>query len=103
LCHGLLDLLIDGGTGLWHLANPGSLSWYQFALRLAELTGVDSSKLIPISGEPSDTTLMSTRGTLLRPLDAAITEYCENFTAIEESLSTTSAEANAGIPALQTS
>jgi hypothetical protein len=30
---------------------------------------------------------MSTRGTLLRPLDAAITEYCENFTAIEESLS----------------
>ena len=103
LCHGLLDLLIDGGSGLWHLANPGSLSWYHFALRLAELTGVDSSKLIPTRGEASDTTLISTRGTLLRPLDAAIAEYCENFASIEESFSPVRHAANVGSAQLETS
>jgi len=86
LCHGLLDLMIDGGSGIWHLANPGSLSWYHFALRLADLTGVDSSKLIPTRGTASDTSLISTRGTLLRPLDEALAEYCASFALIEASL-----------------
>ena len=31
LVHEILNLLIDGGTGLWHLANAGSVSWYDFA------------------------------------------------------------------------
>ncbi|MDQ3079049.1 MAG: sugar nucleotide-binding protein [Pseudomonadota bacterium] len=101
LCHGLLDLLIDGGSGLWHLANPGSLSWYHFALRLAELTGVDSNKLTPISGEASDTTLISTRGTLLRPLDAAMAEYCANFASIEQSFTTAGGTPEMAISALQ--
>jgi dTDP-4-dehydrorhamnose reductase len=103
LCHGLLDLLIDGGNGLWHLANPGSMSWYHFALRLAELTGVDSSNLIPTRGEASDTTLVSTRGTLLRPLDAAIAEYCENFASVEQSFAAASRPLDVEASALQTS
>ncbi|HEU0135509.1 MAG TPA: SDR family oxidoreductase, partial [Allosphingosinicella sp.] len=31
LCHAALDLLVDGETGLWHLANDGELSWFDFA------------------------------------------------------------------------
>jgi dTDP-4-dehydrorhamnose reductase len=38
-----LDLLIDGERGLWHLANPGELSWSEFARRGAALAGLDAS------------------------------------------------------------
>ncbi len=103
LCHALLDLLIDGGSGLWHLASPGSTSWYHFALRLAELTGVDSSRLIATGGEASDTSLVSTRGTLLRPLDAAVAEYCANFATIEQCFSPASSVSQVETAALQSS
>jgi len=84
LCHAVLNLLVDGTGGLWHIANPGSLSWFEFAQRLAEEAGADTSKLVPISGEASDTTLVSVHGALLRPVDAAISDYCRNFAQIEE-------------------
>jgi dTDP-4-dehydrorhamnose reductase len=86
LCHALLDLLIDGAGGLWHLTNAGSLSWYEFARRLAHRAGVDSSSLVAIQGDPSDTSLVSEHGALLRPIDAAIADYCANFAGIEELL-----------------
>ena len=35
LVHEALNLLIDGGTGLWHVVNPGSLSWRDFARLIA--------------------------------------------------------------------
>src|SRR5205085_8825757 len=34
LCHAALDLLIDGETGLWHLANQGAVSWVALALTI---------------------------------------------------------------------
>ena len=86
LCHALLDLLIDGAGGLWHLANPGRISWYDFALRLAQAAGVDSSNLFATSGQASDTSLISEHGALLRPIDAAIAEYCASLAAIEDRL-----------------
>src|SRR3546814_11519454 len=43
LCHAALDLLLDGETGIWHLANAGALSWHEFATKVADGAGYDTS------------------------------------------------------------
>jgi len=77
LGHATLDLLVDGETGLWHLANRGSVSWHDFAMRLADAAGLDTSLIdaVPATGAHRDTTLASHHGALLRPLDEAIADY----------------------------
>jgi dTDP-4-dehydrorhamnose reductase len=35
-------LIHDGATGLFHIANRGSCTWYEFARRALELTGTDA-------------------------------------------------------------
>ncbi len=77
LCHATLDLLIDGETGIWHLANQGSLSWHEFAYRVAEGAGYDPSLILPVDGPKMDTTLSSNRGLLLRPVEQAIDDWLE--------------------------
>lgn len=82
LCHAALDLLIDGETGLWHLANQGAVSWYELALTVAERAGLDA-ELIFASGGPArrNTALASMRATLLRPLDQALSDYLRDVGA----------------------
>ena len=41
LAHAVLELLIDGENGIWHLANNGSISWYDFARLAVEQAGFD--------------------------------------------------------------
>ena len=73
LCHAALDLLIDGESGLWHLANQGRVSWHGFARRLAARAGHDQAAVIAApGGEIRSTALASSRGAMLRPLDQAI-------------------------------
>jgi dTDP-4-dehydrorhamnose reductase len=84
LCHALLDLLVDGESGLWHLANGGSVSWFEFARRLADEAGIDAAGLVATSGEASDTSLLSKHGALLRPIESAIGDYCRRLAAIEQ-------------------
>lgn len=80
LCHAALDLLIDGETGLWHLANQGAISWYVFALAIASRAGLDAS-LVFASESPvrRNTALASRRGTLLRPFDQALADYLRDI------------------------
>jgi dTDP-4-dehydrorhamnose reductase len=75
LCHATLDLLVDGETGLWHLANQGKLSWYEFAHRVAEGAGLDTSLVRGIEEAPANTALTSARGLMLRPVECAIGDY----------------------------
>ncbi|MDB5698052.1 MAG: family oxidoreductase [Alphaproteobacteria bacterium] len=75
LCHAALDLLIDGETGIWHLANQGKLSWHEFAHRVAEGAGYDPSLILPVDGPVTNNALTSTRGLLLRPVDHAIDDF----------------------------
>jgi dTDP-4-dehydrorhamnose reductase len=75
LCHATLDLLIDGETGIWHLANQGKLSWYQFARELAAGAGYDTGLVLPVSGERANTALSSKRGLMLRPVEHAIEDF----------------------------
>lgn len=76
LCHAVLDLLIDGESGLWHLANQGEMSWHEFACRLAEGAGFDTHRIDAVDSAPSGSTaLASERGTVMRPIDRAIEAY----------------------------
>jgi dTDP-4-dehydrorhamnose reductase len=76
LCHATLDLLVDGEKGIWHLANQGSLSWYDFAVRVAEGAGFDASRVRPLgTGTPAATVLGSRHGPMMRSLDEAIEDY----------------------------
>lgn len=84
LCHATLDLLIDGEVGLWHLVNDGELSWYDFALRVAEGSGYDSALVVAEDGpEATSTALWSKRGMMLRSFEAALEDFLRSV-AIEE-------------------
>jgi dTDP-4-dehydrorhamnose reductase len=76
LVHGALDLLIDGGEGLWHLANRGSMSWAELARHAAVTAGLDPD-LVRVTGDGPvrDTTLSSERGLLLPSLESAVERY----------------------------
>ncbi len=39
----LLDLLVDGEDGVWHLANEGAVSWTSLAQRIVSKIGGDTS------------------------------------------------------------
>jgi len=76
LTYGALDLLIDGATGVWHLANQGVLSWYELAERAAHEAGVATTSLTRVSGGDSCVTALSSeRGLLLPALDSAIHRF----------------------------
>jgi dTDP-4-dehydrorhamnose reductase len=51
LVHATLDLLIDGETGIWHLANSGSISWAELAYKVAEQYQLDSSFINAVSAK----------------------------------------------------
>jgi dTDP-4-dehydrorhamnose reductase len=83
LVNASLDLLIDGETGIWHLANDGSLSWYAFAQALATAFDLPSDLVHPtpmerlsgLAARPAYSALASARGKVMRPLEAAVAAY----------------------------
>jgi dTDP-4-dehydrorhamnose reductase len=84
LVHASLDLLIDGERGLWHLANPGAITWAELARLAANLASLDASfiearptkELGLIAPRPLYSVLGSERGaSLLPPLENALSRY----------------------------
>ncbi|MDX2230916.1 MAG: family 1 glycosylhydrolase [Leptolyngbyaceae cyanobacterium bins.349] len=86
LVHASLDLLIDGECGLWHLTNPGAITWADLARWTAKLAGLDdapirscSTKTLGLSAlRPTYSALGSERGILLPDLDRAIARYLQD-------------------------
>ncbi len=83
LVHTCLDLLLDRERGIWHVANPGALSWLALAQQAAEMAGIDTTTL---DGRPTATlglaaarppyrALASERATLLPPTPVALERY----------------------------
>ena len=83
LVHTVLDLLIDGERGIWHLANEGAVSWFEFGQMLARAAGVQQELIEPCSWRdvwqpavrPAYSVLGTVRGQLLSTLDAAVQMY----------------------------
>jgi dTDP-4-dehydrorhamnose reductase len=85
LCHAALDLLIDGETGIWHLANEGRISWHAFARQVAVGAGYDPA-LVREAGGPAtrSTALTSARGRILRPFEPALAAWLAEVADAEE-------------------
>jgi len=80
-----LDLLIDGESGIWHLANVGDVSWAELAARAATLAGVETETLRPcpsallglVAARPHNGVLASERATLMPTLDDALARFVD--------------------------
>jgi dTDP-4-dehydrorhamnose reductase len=83
LVHATLDLLVDHEKGIWHLSNKGSLTWSEFAFRIAHEFDMDRSLIDSKPGEelgyiarrPYYSVLGSEKGQLLPTLDNALEQY----------------------------
>jgi dTDP-4-dehydrorhamnose reductase len=83
LVHATLDLLIDREIGLWHLANVGTVTWFEFARLAAERSGRNADRIQGVATHricgpavrPRFSALASRRGQLLRPLEAALDAF----------------------------
>ena len=83
LTEAVLDLLIDGETGLWHLANQGDVTWFEFGQQIAEACGFGRTAIEPrawrsfgwAAPRPASAPLTSERGLILPSLEHAIDRY----------------------------
>jgi dTDP-4-dehydrorhamnose reductase len=82
LAHVVLDLLIDGETGIWHLTSPVEISWHALAIAVAQRAGLDPRLIRTNWNGPSlNTALTSERGVLLPSFDSALERYFQNCEA----------------------
>lgn len=90
LVNACLDLLVDGESGLWHLANASEgVSWAQFARDGARLANVSAAglKIVPraeigwVAARPAYSVLGSERAVLLPPLESALHRYAGHYVA----------------------
>ena len=85
LAHATLDLLLDGEKGIWHLTNQGAVSWHELAREIADRARLDPRRIIVAEdAEASDTSLTSSRGLLLRPLDRALNDFGQDSSAFAD-------------------
>ena len=75
LVHNALDLLIDGATGLWHLANGGATTLHAFVERAAREVGLDAGLLLRGEEPEASFALASERGELMPSLDSALHRF----------------------------
>jgi len=89
LCGALSTLISSGKYGTYHLSNSGTCSWYQFAKRAVELSGI-TADVIPISSSeyptPTQRPTYSVLGNyfwkdnfggLLRPWEDGLKDYLD--------------------------
>ena len=83
-----LDLLIDGESGIWHLANQGAITHADFARAMVRGVNLPADRVqsIPaaeirwLAPRPLYSVLGSSRGLLMPPLDQAMAHYLEAAT-----------------------
>jgi len=87
LVNACLNLLIDGASGVWHLANQGETNWVDFARLGARYARLDPAGLVSSSAaelgwqarRPSYSALSSARGLLLPDLEHAVARFAATF------------------------
>ncbi|HEX2560646.1 family 1 glycosylhydrolase [Phenylobacterium sp.] len=91
LVESVLDLAIDGATGLWHLANEGAVSWAEFAQLIAAalnldvelVRGVPAAEFGWPAQRPANVALGTERGQLLPSLENAIGRFAAIVSSAE--------------------
>jgi dTDP-4-dehydrorhamnose reductase len=80
LADAVLDLVVDGEQGVWHLANRGAISWTSLALRIASESGADQDLVEEVEPEalgriavrPAYSVLGTERGAIMPTLDESL-------------------------------
>jgi dTDP-4-dehydrorhamnose reductase len=83
LVDAVLDLLLDGETGLRHLANPAVVSWHQFATLMGRSLDLDETLIQAVpaasfgwfASRPAYSALGTERGQIMPSLESAVAEY----------------------------
>ena len=83
LADACLDLLIDNKKGIWHLTNEGHLSWYDFAIEIAERNGFNKTNIVNVNQKemlwpaqrPSYSAMQSNKGFQLPSLKKAMDHF----------------------------
>ena len=78
-----LDLLLDGESGIWNLANESEITWADFAREIAQRGSYNPKLVIPVSlndmalkaVRPQYSVLKSERGNMMTKLDNALERY----------------------------
>lgn len=99
-----LDLLIDGERGLWHLANPGAVTWAEFLRAAVRGAGLDEAAVVakPAAGlgwiapRPACSVLATSRGAGLPSLDSALGRFLADREPVEREGAEAFALAEAG-------
>ncbi|HEY0822288.1 MAG TPA: family 1 glycosylhydrolase [Ramlibacter sp.] len=89
LCSLALDLLVDGESGIWHLANRGAVSWSLLACMAAEAARLDTSLVQGVPGvtlgqraeRPRYSALGSERGLVMPTLEDGLERYLQECAA----------------------
>jgi dTDP-4-dehydrorhamnose reductase len=92
LVHASLDLLIDGERGIWHLANDGAMTWYDFACAAADASGRNAdaidravaSDVWAPAVRPACSALASSRGAIMPPLGVAVAAFGRDRRRVED-------------------
>lgn len=87
LIRAVLDLMIDGEAGLWHLTNGTAVSWAEFAQAIARACQLDERLIdaVPVAEmgwparRPAYVPLGSTRGALLPSFDEAVKAFANEI------------------------
>ncbi|AWK88747.1 family 1 glycosylhydrolase [Azospirillum thermophilum] len=103
LVNTVLELLIDGERGIWHLASAGAVTWAELAREAARRAGLDAGLVRALPGEelgwaarrPRYSVLGSGRASLMPPLDDALGAF---FHAWREERRRSAAPASAVLP-----
>jgi dTDP-4-dehydrorhamnose reductase len=86
LVNAALDLLIDGENGIWHLANPGVVTWAEFARLVANKAGYNAARVWSRSSDaldfvarrPSFTPLSSERGNFMPSFEDGLDRFFQD-------------------------
>lgn len=78
-----IDLLIDGESGIWHLTNNGTLTWFDLAKEVALRANLNPSLLVPATQKelgfkakrPTFSALKSGKGLIMPSLEQALDRY----------------------------
>ncbi len=82
LAYATLDLLIDAETGIWHLANKGSTTWFDLVQVCAEHCGLDPRRVIRSEADsvrPSYSVLASAKADVMPTLEQGIAKFAQSL------------------------
>jgi dTDP-4-dehydrorhamnose reductase len=92
LVHATLDLLVDGESGIWHVANPSAVTWEELARKAARMAEISDAGIVPApldadplpAARPRYSVLGSERVVLAPPLDHALARYFRHRVAPDD-------------------